>query len=84
MTKKQWQNYIEQNSNIDFNYNSKRYGIEQREQAGSTPRIYFWEWYNESTFDDSFSDFSDFEENAKIEGKSVVEILEDIDDADVF
>ena len=47
-------------------------------------------WYNESTFDDSFSDFAGFEANPKIVGKSVVEILEDIDDiediddADVF
>lgn len=84
MTKKQLQNYIEQNSNIDFNYNSKRYGIEHRELAGTAPRIYFWEWYNESTFDDSFSDFADFEANAMIDGKSVVAILEDTDDADVF
>lgn len=84
MTKKQLRNYIEQNSNIDFNYNSKRYGIERRELVGTAPRIYFWEWYNESTFDDSFSDFADFEANAMIDGKSVVAILEDIDDADVF
>ena len=84
VTKKQLQNYIERNSNIDFNYNSKRYGIERREQAGTIPRIYFWEWYNESTFDNSFSDFTDFETNAMIDGKPVVAILEDIDDIDVF
>ena len=84
VTKKQLQNYIERNSNIDFNYNSKRYGIERREQAGAIPRIYFWEWYNESTFDNSFSDFTDFETNAMIDGKPVAAILEDIDDIDVF
>lgn len=46
--------------------------------------IYFWEWYNESTFDNHFSSFEDFESNAKIDGLPVVEILKDIDDADVF
>ncbi len=84
MTKKQLQNYIAQNSNIDFNYNSKRYGIERREKENGSSRIFFWEWYNESTFDDSFYDFTDFAANAMIDGKSVVEILENIDDADVF
>ena len=84
ITKKQLQDYIERNSNIDFNYNSKRYGIERREQEGTIPRIYFWEWYNESTFDNSFSDFTDFETNAMIDGKPVVAILEDIEDIDVF
>lgn len=41
-------------------------------------------WYNESTFDNHFSSFEDFESNAKIKGLPVVEILKDIDDADVF
>ncbi|WP_276781257.1 hypothetical protein [Treponema succinifaciens] len=46
--------------------------------------IYFWEWYNESTFDNHFSSFEDFESNAKIKGLPVVEILKNIDDADAF
>ena len=37
-----------------------------------------------SAVDDSFSDFAGLETNPKIEGKSVIEILEDIDDADVL
>ena len=47
-------------------------------------RIFFWEWYNDATADNSYIDFPDFEANAKIENKSVVEILSDIDDADIF
>ena len=84
MTRTQLKEYVMRNSNIDFNFNGKRYGIERIEKDTEVPKIFFWEWYNESTFDDSFSDFADFEANAKIDGKSVVEILADIDDADVF
>ena len=84
MTEKQLENYIMQNSNIDFNYNAKRYGIERIKDDDNIYRIYFWEWYNENTLDNSYSDFEDFKNNAKIDGKSVVEILYDIDDADIF
>lgn len=84
MTKTQLEHYIMRNSNIDFNYNGKKYGIERMLDENSNHRIFFWEWYNDSTFDNSFFNFSDFENNAKIDGKSVVEILENIDDADVF
>ena len=84
MTKKQLYNYLKTGDEIEFNYNGKRYTIDPRAGKKDSSRIFFWEWYNESTFDDSFSDFTDFEANAKIGGKSVVEILEDIDDADVF
>ena len=84
MTRTQLKKYIERNSNIDFNYNSKRYGIERRDDGNGGCLIYFWEWYNESTFDNHFSSYEDFEANAKIDGLPVVEILKDIDDADVF
>ena len=50
MTKEKLQEYIIRNSDIDFNYNGKRYGIEM---------------------------------NAQIDGKSVIDILAKIDDADV-
>lgn len=84
MTKKQLKEYVMQNSNIDFDYNGKRYGIERIKDDDGVHRIYFWEWYNESTFDNSYPDFETFETDAKIDGKSVVEILYGIDDADVF
>lgn len=83
MTRTQLKNYIERNSNIDFNYNSKRYGIENMEEDGVS-KINFWEWNNTNNFYYKFSDFLDFEANAKIDGLPVVEILKDIDDADVF
>lgn len=84
MTKKQLKKYVMQNSNIDFDYNGKRYGIERIEKDNEPTRIYFWEWYNEATFGNSYPDFESFEANVKIDGKSVVEILYGIDDADVF
>lgn len=84
MTKTQLQSYIQQNSNIDFEYNNKKYGIENIEEDNGNTRVHFWEWYNSDTFDTSFSDFTDFEQNAKIDGLSVVEILKNIDDADIF
>ena len=84
MTKKQLENYIMRNSTIDFNYNGKRYGIERIKDDDDAYRIYFWEWYNEETLDNSYNDYEDFKNNAKIDGKSVVEILYDIDDADIF
>lgn len=84
MTKTQLQKYIERNSNIDFNYNSKRYGIENMPEADGTNKINFWEWNNTDNFYFKFSDFADFEKNAKIDGLSVIEILKNIDDADVF
>lgn len=84
MNKLQLKVYIEQNSNIDFNYAGKRYGIERIEKDNKLARIFFWEWNNENTFENSFQDFADFELNAKIDGKNVVDILEKIDDADVF
>lgn len=82
MTKKQIKNYIMRNSNIDFNYNGKRFGIERTSNKGS--RIYFWEWYNETTLDNYYTTYDEFEKNAKIDGIPVVEILSNIDDADVF
>lgn len=84
MTKKQLFNYLKTGDEIEFNYNSKRYGIERRDDDNGGCLIYFWEWYNESTFDNHFSSYKDFEANAKIDGLPVVEILKDIDDADVF
>lgn len=53
MTKKQLKEYVMQNSNIDFDYNGKRYGIERIEKDNEPTRIYFWEWYNEATFENS-------------------------------
>ena len=84
MTKKQLERYIVQNSHIDFNSNGKRYGIENVEDENGVSKIHFWQWNNADTFDNTFSTFSDFSQNAKIDGKSVVEILYGIDDADVF
>lgn len=84
MTKTQIKHYIERNSNIDFNYNSKRYGIENMREDDGTMKINFWQWNNSDNFYFEFTDFSDFEKNAKIDGISVVEILKEIDDADVF
>ena len=84
MTKKQLFNYLKTGDEIEFNYNSKRYGIERRDDGNGGCLIYFWEWHNESTFDNHFSSYEDFEANAKIDGLLVVEILKDIDDADVF
>ena len=84
MTKNQLQLYIAQNSNIDFDFNGKRYGIENVEDENGNAKIHFWEWNNAETFDNSFSDFSDFEQNAKIGVKKVADILLDIDDADIF
>ena len=84
MTRKQLEEYIMRNSNIDFNYNGKRYGIERMPDDNDIYRIFFWEWYNDATADNSYTDFPDFETNAKIDNKSVVKILSDIDDADVF
>ena len=84
MTKKQLENFVMRNSNIDFNYNGKRYGIERMAKTGEEARIFFWESNNKETLGNSYSDFKDFAQNAKIDGKSVVEILYDIDDADVF
>lgn len=84
MTKKQLFNYIEIGDEIEFNHNGKRYTIEKREDDDGSAKIYFWEWYNEATFDNHFVSYEDFEQNAKINGVSVVEILKDIDDADVF
>ncbi|WP_288517476.1 hypothetical protein [uncultured Treponema sp.] len=84
MTKTQLQKYIERNSNIDFNFNSKRYGIVNAPNKNKELEINFWEWNNTDNFYFKFSDFSDFEANAKINGLSVVEILKNIDDADVF
>ena len=84
MTKTQLKEYIMRNSNIDFNYNGKRYGIERIEKKSDVPKVYFWEWYNKATLDNHYLTYEDFEANAKIEGLSVVDILQDIDDADVF
>ncbi len=84
MTKTQLEQYIMRNSNIDFNYDGKRYGIERIKEDNDVPKIYFWEWNNESTLDNHYFTFAEFEQNAKIGEKSVVEILQDIDDADVF
>lgn len=84
MTKTQLQKYIERNSNVDFNYNSKRYGIENIAEDDGSMKINFWEWNNTESFYFKFSDFADFEEHAQIDGVSVVNILKDIDDADVF
>lgn len=84
MTKTQLQHYIERNSNIDFNYHSKRYGIENMPESDGSTKINFWEWNNTENFYFKYSDFADFETNAKIDDLSVVEILKDIDDADVF
>lgn len=84
MTRTQLKEYVMRNSNIDFDFCGKRYGIERMEKEDGIPKIYFWEWYNESTFDNHFLSFKDFVQNAKIDGKSVVEILKDIDDTDVF
>ena len=84
MIKEELQEYIMRNSNIDFNYNGKRYGIERMPDNNGNYRIFFWEWYNESTADNSYADFSEFEMNAQIDGQSVIDILAKIDDADVF
>lgn len=84
MTKMQLKNYIERNSNIDFDFNGKRYGIERIKDEIENYQIHFWEWNNTDNFYFKFSTFQDFEDNAKIDGLSVVEILKDIDDADVF
>lgn len=84
MTKTQLQNYIERNSNIDFNYNSKRYGIENITESDGSTKIHFWEWNNTDNFYFKFLDFVEFENNARINDISVVEILKDIDDADIF
>lgn len=84
MTKKQLQHYIAQNSNIDFDFDGKRYGIERVVSKNGSSCIHFWEWNNADTFDNSFSDFDDFANNAKINGVTVVDILNDIDDADIF
>ncbi len=84
MTKTQLKNYIERNSNIDFHFNGKRYGIERVKDKIENYQIHFWEWNNTDNFYFKFSTFQDFENNAKIDGISVVEILKDIDDADVF
>lgn len=84
MTKTQLKNYIERNSNIDFDFNGKRYGIERIKDENKNYQIHFWEWNNTDNFYLKFSTYEDFEKNAKIGELSVVEILKDIDDADVF
>lgn len=84
MTKTQLKNYIERNSNIDFDFNGKRYGIERIKDENENYQIHFWEWNNTDNFYLKFSTYEDFEKNAKIAGLPVVEILKDIDDVDVF
>lgn len=84
MTRTQLKEYVMRNSNIDFNFNGKRYGIERIVKDNDVPKIFFWEWNNDSTLDNYYLTYDAFEANAMIDGKSVVAILEDIDDADVF
>lgn len=84
MTKTQLKEYVMRNSNVDFNFNNKRYGIERMRDDDGIYQIYFWEWNNEETLDNHYSSYEEFEEKAKIEDLLVVEILKDIDDADIF
>lgn len=84
MTKDELKKTIEQNSNIDFIYKTKKYGIERSSQPDDIFRIHFWEWNNTDTFYFTFNDFLEFENQAKIDNQSVVSILETIDDIEIF
>lgn len=84
MTKTQLEKFIMMNCNIDFNYNGKRYGIERMTDDTNVYRIFFWEWNNDTTSDNSYVDYIDFELNAKIDGKPLIDILQDIDDVEIF
>ena len=81
MTEKQLSNYVATGNEIEFTYNDKRHSITYYSDDTHEKIISFCEFYQEPS--DYFS-YEDFKNNAKIDGISVVEILEDIDDADVF
>lgn len=81
MTEKQLRNYIKTGDEIEFNYNGKRYSITYLSTETHKHMISFCEFYKEPI---DFLTYEDFKNNAKIDGKSVVEILYGIDDADVF
>ena len=81
MTEKQLCNYVATGNEIEFNYNDKRYSITYYSDDKHKKIISFCEFYQEPA---DFYSYDEFKENAKIDGKSVVDILSDIDDADVF
>lgn len=81
MTEKQLFNYIKIGDEIEFNYKGKRYSITYFSDTHNDNNISFCEFYKEPT---DFTTYESFKANAKIENRSVVDILQDIDDADIF
>lgn len=81
MTEKQLKNYIETGREIEFEYNNKKYSITYYSDETHDDIISFCEFYKEPS---DFFSYEEFKKKAKIDGKSVVDILADIDDADVF
>ena len=81
MTEKQLYNYVQTGNEIEFNFNNNRYSITYYSDETHNKIISFCEFYKEPK---DFYTYEDFKNNAKIDGKSVVEILYDIDDADIF
>ena len=81
MTDKQLSNYVETENESEFTYNDKRYSITYYSDDKHEKIISFCEFYQEPS--DYFC-YEDFKNNAQIDGKFIVEILESIDDADVF
>lgn len=81
MTEKQLRNYVDTGDEIEFNYNGKRYSITYFSTETHKHIISLCEFYKEP---EHFLTYEDFKNNAKIDGKSVVEILYGIDDADIF
>lgn len=81
MTEKQLSNYVATGNEIEFTYKDKRYSITYYSADTHEKIISFCEFYQEPS--DYFT-YEDFKNNAQIDGITVVKILEDIDDADVF
>ena len=81
MTEKQLSNYVATGNEIEFTYKDKRYSITYYSDDTHEKIISFCEFYQEPSV---YFTYEDFKNNAQIDGITVVKILEDIDDADVF
>lgn len=81
MTRKQLYNYLDRGSEIEFWYNGKKYSITFFSDGKNDHVISFCEYYKTPA---DFYTIDEFMKGASINGKSVVDVLYDIDDADVW
>lgn len=81
MTRKQLYMYLTMHDEITFKYNGKKYSITFYSDDEHESILSFCEYYKEST---DYYTVDDFMEKGNIDGRSVVDILYDIDDADIY